>query len=387
MCADCLQQRSYWSTHVQNEASSDSTHRNRAPFKRRSQLWRDVKRHGAIEKALPSVVEINTGDHGLGTECSVETQCDNAIITNAINNLTVHRLSNIPGKQTCSSNTAVTHPFLIIPVGQDHWEKRSFRDDLYGSLFQQSGSVETKGSVFMPVTTQPLNTDGDAEQLGFLTRTPRTTVVRATASSTCEITSSSNSRRSKDLAYFHPPKALWHPHENVVALKEQGTLLTRGSVKAVLRACQNNILGKELEDEKSLAEQDVRRNSLLHLVCTRIHLLARTSIVRKGLYFLEILGWVMVCALITKKSVLVIKMEPTWVGGPNNLGNVLTLDKSSFLGDIKPGSTQSCLETNMYRAPVYPLKVTSPVSKGLETDQLLVFMYLEFPACQKGGLE
>ncbi|GJR33681.1 DNA helicase [Tanacetum coccineum] len=41
---------------------------------------------------------------------------------------------------------------------------------------------------------------------------------------------------SEDLAYFHPPKALWHPHENVVALKEQGTLLTRGSVKVVLKS-------------------------------------------------------------------------------------------------------------------------------------------------------
>lgn len=54
--------------------------------------------------------------------------------------------------------------------------------------------------------------------------------------------------------------------------------------------------------------------------------------------------------------------------GPNNLGNVLTLDpadKSPFLGDIKAGSTQSCLETNMYRAPVYPHKVSS-------TDYLLI---------------
>ncbi|GKE13133.1 transcription initiation factor TFIID subunit 1 isoform X1, partial [Tanacetum coccineum] len=113
--------------------------------------------------------------------------------------------------------------------------------------------------------------------------------------------------------------------------------------------------------------------------------------------------------------------------GPNNLGNVLTLDpadKSPFLGDIKPGSTQSCLETNMYRAPVYPHKVSStdyllirsakgklslrridriyavgqqephmevmfPASKGLQTysmNRLLVFMYREFRACQKRGL-
>ncbi|GJY90115.1 DNA topoisomerase 2, partial [Tanacetum coccineum] len=178
------------------KASSDSTHRNRAPFKRRSQLWRDVKRHGAIEKALPSVVEINTGDHGLGIECSVETQCDNAIITNAIKNLAVHRLSNIPGKQTSDSslfnNTSRPRSLgkevmldfehsAVRLTSTEHdlnsvlMESRSFRDDLYGSLFQQSGSVSNR----RPLTTQPLNTDGDAEQLCFLTRTVHTTVIRA----------------------------------------------------------------------------------------------------------------------------------------------------------------------------------------------------------------
>lgn len=40
-------------------------------------------------------------------------------------------------------------------------------------------------------------------------------------------------------------------------------------------------------------------------------------------------------------------------------------DKSPFLGDIKPGCTQSALETNMYRAPVFPHKVSS-------TDYLLI---------------
>ncbi|GJS45127.1 hypothetical protein Tco_0595248 [Tanacetum coccineum] len=177
-------------------ASSDSTHRNRAPFKRRSQLWKDVKRRGAIEKALPSVVEINTGDHGLGTECSVETQIDNAIITNAINNVTVHRLSNILGKQTSDlslfNNTSRPRSLgkevmldfehsAVRLTSTEHdlnsvlMESRSFCDDRYGSLFQQSGSVSNR----RPLTTQPLNTDGDAEQLCFLTRTAHTTVIRA----------------------------------------------------------------------------------------------------------------------------------------------------------------------------------------------------------------
>lgn len=54
--------------------------------------------------------------------------------------------------------------------------------------------------------------------------------------------------------------------------------------------------------------------------------------------------------------------------GNNCLGNVLTLepgDKSPFLGDIKAGCSQSSLETNMYRAPVFTHKVAT-------TDFLLV---------------
>lgn len=48
--------------------------------------------------------------------------------------------------------------------------------------------------------------------------------------------------------------------------------------------------------------------------------------------------------------------------GKNSLGNVQTLDpadKSPFLGDIKAGCSQSCLETNMYRAPIYQHKVST----------------------------
>lgn len=54
--------------------------------------------------------------------------------------------------------------------------------------------------------------------------------------------------------------------------------------------------------------------------------------------------------------------------GNSDLGNVLTLDpadKSPFLGDINPGCYQSSLETNMYRAPLFPHKLSS-------TDYLLV---------------
>lgn len=54
--------------------------------------------------------------------------------------------------------------------------------------------------------------------------------------------------------------------------------------------------------------------------------------------------------------------------GNDGLGTVLPLepsDKSPFLGDIGPGCSQSCLETNMYRAPIFPHESSS-------TDYLLV---------------
>lgn len=54
--------------------------------------------------------------------------------------------------------------------------------------------------------------------------------------------------------------------------------------------------------------------------------------------------------------------------GNNSLGNILILEpgeKSPFLGDIRAGCSQSSLETNMYKAPIFPHKVPS-------TDYLLV---------------
>ncbi|KAK2983159.1 hypothetical protein RJ640_018504 [Escallonia rubra] len=111
--------------------------------------------------------------------------------------------------------------------------------------------------------------------------------------------------------------------------------------------------------------------------------------------------------------------------GNNNLGSVLALDpadKSPFLGDIKAGCSQSCLETNMYRAPIYQhqvpstdyllvrsakgklsirridridvvgqqephMEVMSPGSKSVQTyimNRLLVYMYRGFRADEKG---
>ncbi|XAR69721.1 hypothetical protein NMG60_11001422 [Bertholletia excelsa] len=301
---------------------------------------------------------------------------------------------------------------------------------------------------------------------------------------------------NKDIANFHRPRALWYPHDNEVALKElkeQGKLPSQGPMKIILKSLGGKgsklhvdaeetissvkakaskkldfkplepvkifYSGGELEDNKTLAEQDVRPNSLLHLVRSKVHLLPRAQkvpgenkslrppgafkkksdlSVKDGHIFLMeyceerplLLGNVgMGARLCTyyQKSAPDDQMGNALRNGNNGLGNVLVLDptdKSPFLGDIKAGCSQSCLETNMYRASVFPHKVSttdyllvrsakgklslrridrlfvvgqqephmevmSPGTKGVQTyimNRLLVYMYREFRAEEKRGL-
>ncbi|KAL7002983.1 hypothetical protein U1Q18_004143 [Sarracenia purpurea var. burkii] len=298
---------------------------------------------------------------------------------------------------------------------------------------------------------------------------------------------------NKDIANFHRPKALWYPHDNEVALKEQGKLLSQGPMKVILKSLGGKgsklhvdaeetissvkakaskkldfkplesvkifYSGRELEDHKSLAAQNVRPNSLLHLVRTKIHLLPRAQkvpgenkslrppgafkkksdlSVKDGHVFLMeyceerplLLGNVgMGARLCTyyQKSAPGDQTGTLLRNGSNSLGSVLILDpadKSPFLGDIKAGRSQSCLETNMYRAPIFPHKVSStdyllvrsakgklsirridrldvvgqqephmevmsPGTKGVQAyimNRLLVYMYREFRAVEKRGL-
>lgn len=297
---------------------------------------------------------------------------------------------------------------------------------------------------------------------------------------------------NKDLANFHRPKALWYPHDNEVAAKEQGKLSTHGPMKIIMKSMGGKgsklhvnaeetvssvkakaskkldfksservkvfYSGKELEDDKSLKMQNVRPNSLLHLVRTKLHLWPRAQklpgenkplrppgafkkkselSVKVGHVFLMeyceerplLLGNVgMGARLCTYYQ----KMSPgdqtasSLRNGSNCLGNVITLDpadKSPFLGDIKPGCIQSSLETNMYRAPIIPhklsstdyllvrsakgklslrridkihvvgqqephIEVISPGTKSLQTyigNRLLVYIYREFRANEKPG--
>ncbi|XP_047975117.1 transcription initiation factor TFIID subunit 1 [Salvia hispanica] len=298
---------------------------------------------------------------------------------------------------------------------------------------------------------------------------------------------------NKDIANFHRPKALWYPHDIEVSLKEQGRLVTQGSMKIILKSlggkgsklhvdAEETIAsvkakaskkldfklsepvkiyysGRELDDNKSLAEQNVHSNSVLHLVRTKIHLLPRAQklpgenkslrppgafkkksdlSVKDGHVFLMeyceerplLLGnpgmGARLCTYY-QKSAPGDQMGNLMRNGDNGLGSVVTLDpadKSPFLGDIKPGASQSCLESNMYRAPIFQhkvpltdyllvrspkgklsirridridvvgqqephMEVMSPGSKGVQfyiMNRVLVHMYREFRACEKRGL-
>nr|DAD25423.1 TPA_asm: hypothetical protein HUJ06_026887 [Nelumbo nucifera] len=297
---------------------------------------------------------------------------------------------------------------------------------------------------------------------------------------------------NKDIANFHRPKALWYPHDNEVAAKEQGPLATKGPMKIILKSLGGKgsklhvdaeetvssvkakgskkdfkpsekvkifYSGKELEDAKSLAMENVRPNSVLHLVRTKIHLWPRAQkipgenkslrppgafkkksdlSVKDGHVFLMeyceerplLLGNVGMGARLCTYYQKPVSGDQTTSSlriGDNSLGNVLSLDptdKSPFLGDIRPGCSQSSLETNLYRAPIFPhklastdyllvrsakgklslrridridvvgqqephMEVISPGSKSLQTyigNRLLVCIYREFRANEKRGL-
>ncbi|KAB2062452.1 hypothetical protein ES319_A10G153000v1 [Gossypium barbadense] len=298
---------------------------------------------------------------------------------------------------------------------------------------------------------------------------------------------------NKDLANFHRPRAIWYPHDIEVAVRQQGRLPTQGPMKVILKSLGGKgsklhvdaeetvssvkakaskkldfkpsetvkifYLGKELEDDMSLAAQNVPPNSLLHLIRTRIHLWPRAQKLPRENKSLRPPG------AFKKKSDLSVKdghvflmeyceerplllsnvgmganlctyYQKTSSGdqtsgllrnGNETLGNVLLLepaDKSPFIGDIKAGYSQSSLETNMYKAPIFSHKVPStdfllvrspkgklsirridriavvgqqeplmevfaPGSKNIQTylmNRMLVYVYREFSTSAKRGL-
>ncbi|KZV22746.1 transcription initiation factor TFIID subunit 1 [Dorcoceras hygrometricum] len=298
---------------------------------------------------------------------------------------------------------------------------------------------------------------------------------------------------NKDTANFHRPKALWYPHDIEVPLKEYVKPATHGSMKIIMKSLGgrgsklhvdaeeiiSNVKakaskkldfklsepvrifhsGRELEDNSALAEQNVRPNSVLHLIRTKIHLLPRAQKLPGENKSLRPPGAFKKKSDLSVKDGHVFLMEyceerPLLLGNPgmgarlctyyqksspgdqtgtllrngnNELGSVVILDpadKSPFLGDLKAGSRQSCLETNMYKAPIFRHKVSStdyllvrsakgklsirridridvvgqqephievmaPGSKAVQfyvMNRLLVYMYREFRAAEKRGL-
>uniref|UniRef100_A0A803KTP6 Transcription initiation factor TFIID subunit 1 n=1 Tax=Chenopodium quinoa TaxID=63459 RepID=A0A803KTP6_CHEQI len=298
---------------------------------------------------------------------------------------------------------------------------------------------------------------------------------------------------NKDIANFHRPKATWYPHVSELAVKELERLPLQGPMKVLLKSlggkgCKINVdaeenisslkskaskkldfklteavkifyMGKELDDHMTLAAQNVRPNSLLHLVRTKIHLLPIAQKLPNGSKSLRPPGAFKKKSDLSLKDGHVFLMEyceerPLLISNVgmgarlcsyyqksssddqngdmlrnlnSGLGTVLALDpadKSPFLGDIKPGCSQSCIETNMYRAPIFPHKVAStdyilvrsakgklsirrinkmhavgqqephmevmsPGAKGLQSfmiNRLLVYMYREFRAAEKRGM-
>ncbi|CAL0331622.1 unnamed protein product [Lupinus luteus] len=191
--------------------------------------------------------------------------------------------------------------------------------------------------------------------------------------------------------------------QHVDAEETLSSVIERASKKIDLKASETFkifYLGRELEGNKSFAAQNVQPNSLLHLVRTKIHLWPRAQRVPGENKSLRPPG------AFKKKSDLSVKdghvflmeyceerpllLSNVGMGArlctyhqkcsPDNQscslvrninsssGHIISLDpsdKSPFLGDLKPGCSQSSLETNMYRAPIFPHKV--PL-----TDYLLV---------------
>ncbi|CAD6336096.1 unnamed protein product [Miscanthus lutarioriparius] len=239
---------------------------------------------------------------------------------------------------------------------------------------------------------------------------------------------------NKEIANFHRPRAKWYPHENKIAAQLQGTACSHGRMAALLMSLGGKgvkILvnaedtpvsvklkaskkfelkpsekiklfcsGKELQDDISLAMQNVRPNSIVHVVRTEVYLwpkaqklpgedkpLRPPGAFRKKTDLSIKDGHVFLMEYCEERPLLLSnagmgarlctyyqKTSPTdqtaasLRNNSDGLGTVLAIDpsdKSPFLGDIHSGSHQCCLETNMYRSPVFPHKVAP-------TDYLLV---------------
>ncbi|KAG8075144.1 hypothetical protein GUJ93_ZPchr0006g44848 [Zizania palustris] len=297
----------------------------------------------------------------------------------------------------------------------------------------------------------------------------------------------------KEIANFHRPKSKWYPHENKLAAKFQGDDCSHGPMTAIVMTLGGKGVkflvnaeetplsvkskaskklefkpsekiklfcsGKELQDDLSLAVQNVRPNSIMHVVRTEVHLwpkaqrlpgenkpLRPPGAFRKKTDLSVKDGHVFLMEYCEERPLLLAnagmgarlctyyqKTSPSdqtvasLRTNSEGLGTTLAIDpadKSPFLGNIHSGSHQSCLETNMYRAPVFPHKVAltdyllvrsakgmlslrridklyavgqqephmevfSPGTKNMQNyilNRILVYVYREFRAREKPGV-
>nr|GEU36456.1 glycogen phosphorylase 1-like [Tanacetum cinerariifolium] len=100
--------------------SEGSAYSNRTPFRRRVDLWQNIKRRVLVENASTDVVEPNGGDCGLGCECNA-------------------RLATSLGQQVMLDFelSAVHLTSLERDLQNGLIQSRSFQDDVYGLLFQE----------------------------------------------------------------------------------------------------------------------------------------------------------------------------------------------------------------------------------------------------------
>ena len=226
------------------------------------------------------------------------------------------------------------------------------------------------------------------------------------------------------IANFHRPRSSWYPRENKYASKLEGDICVRGPIKMILKSLGGKYIklktdvgessffikskiskkfcfkstekvrifyqGKELDDSKTLAHQGVKPNSLLHIMRSKIHLWLMKGLPHPPREFRS-------KSDLSLKDGQAIVIEysderPLFLGNigmgariiayyrcpnhkyqtsllPTNLFNAISLDtddESPFLfRNIYPGCSQISLETNMYRAPLFPQQPSS-------TDYLLV---------------
>lgn len=84
---------------------------------------------------------------------------------------------------------------------------------------------------------------------------------------------------SKDIANFHRPKFLWYPHDNEVAVKEQGKLPTNGPMKIIVKSLGGK--GSKLHVDAEETISAVKAKASKKLGC---HLFFKSSFAFDPLY-------------------------------------------------------------------------------------------------------